>query len=101
MAAGGFPGLLRKPRGWREAAREGVQGDGSALPSAPAPGPAEQPADTRNLWGCFLSLSRRRKLAERSEASGQVSEFNVSCKGERGDGQGSRIWDGTACREPP
>ncbi|NWX53565.1 UT14A protein, partial [Promerops cafer] len=28
-----------------------------------------------------LSPSRRRKLAERSEASGQVSEFNVTCKG--------------------
>ncbi|NXS63181.1 UT14A protein, partial [Brachypteracias leptosomus] len=29
----------------------------------------------------FLSGRRRRKLAERSEASLQVSEFNVSCKG--------------------
>ncbi|NXO62025.1 UT14A protein, partial [Phainopepla nitens] len=29
----------------------------------------------------FLSPSHRRKLAERSEASGQVSEFNVTCKG--------------------
>ncbi|NXB16934.1 UT14A protein, partial [Rhagologus leucostigma] len=28
-----------------------------------------------------LSGRKRRKLAERSEASGQVSEFNVSCKG--------------------
>ncbi|NXG20435.1 UT14A protein, partial [Grallaria varia] len=28
-----------------------------------------------------LSGRRRRKLAERSEASGQVSEFNVTCKG--------------------
>ncbi|NWY69736.1 UT14A protein, partial [Erithacus rubecula] len=31
---------------------------------------------------------RRRKLAERSEASGQVSEFNVTCKGEAGSREG-------------
>ena len=36
--------------------------------------------DARRLLVYFLSF-RRRKLAERTEASVQVSEFNVSCKG--------------------
>lgn len=67
----------------------GGRGDGSPpLPSAPASNPPEHPGNTKNLWGCFLSFSRRRKLAERSEASGQVSEFNVTCKGEAGSWAG-------------
>lgn len=38
--------------------------------------------DARSLLVYFLFSSGRRKLAERTEASVQVSEFNVSCKGE-------------------
>ncbi|NXA04598.1 UT14A protein, partial [Sapayoa aenigma] len=53
---------------------------GSCLPT-PAPDPPEHPREHAQPWGYLLSLSRRRKLAERSEANGQVSEFNVTCKG--------------------
>lgn len=73
----------------REAAQErGQVGQFSVPALGTGPNPPEHSGDTRNLWDCFLSLSRRRKLAERSEASGQVSEFNVTCKGEAGSWAG-------------
>lgn len=62
--------------------RKGVVGQFSVPALGTGPKPSRAPL--RNLRNRFLSLSRRRKLAERSEASGQVSEFNVTCKGEAG-----------------
>lgn len=103
--SGGYGRPALRPRGSRSSrAVRGCTGRGAGgavlgpCPRAPAPNPAGHPGDTRNLWGYFLSLSRRRKLAERSEASGQVSEFNVTCKGEAGSWAGLR---GLGRRCPP
>ncbi|XP_039939658.1 U3 small nucleolar RNA-associated protein 14 homolog A [Hirundo rustica] len=81
---------IRRDTRWRFAAVPACGAMAEEDPAAAASGSGSESEEGedgerrhRQLLEAISALSgrKRRKLAERSEASGQVSEFNVTCKG--------------------